>query len=140
VRAVWPDHMPLTARISATDWVDGGWNIHESVELARKLKAEGIDLIDCSSGGNVPHAAIPVEPGYQVKFADQIRREAGIATAAVGFITEPEQAEEIIRQGRADLVLLAREFLREPYWPRLAAQKLGHRQQLTIPNPYARAW
>ncbi len=139
VRAVWPDKLPLAARISATDWVPGGWDIQESVELARRLKAEGVDLIDCSSGGNVPHADIPIGPGYQVKFAEQIRRDVGIATAAVGFITEPEQADEIIRQGRADLVLLAREFLREPYWPRLAAQKLGHKNQLAIPNQYARA-
>jgi 2,4-dienoyl-CoA reductase-like NADH-dependent reductase (Old Yellow Enzyme family) len=140
VRATWTDNLPLTARISATDWVAGGWNIQESVELAKRLKAEGLDLIDCSTGGNVPHADIPIGPGYQVGFAEQIRREAGIATAAVGFITEPEQADGIIRQGRADLVLLAREFLREPYWPRLAAQKLGHKQQLTAPNQYARAW
>jgi 2,4-dienoyl-CoA reductase-like NADH-dependent reductase (Old Yellow Enzyme family) len=140
VRAVWPDKLPFTARISATDWVPGGWDIQESVELARRLKAEGVDLIDCSSGGNVPQADIPVGPGYQVIFAERIRREAGIPTAAVGFITEPVQADEIIRQGRADLVLLAREFLRETYWPRLAAEELGHKNLLPIPKQYARAW
>jgi 2,4-dienoyl-CoA reductase-like NADH-dependent reductase (Old Yellow Enzyme family) len=140
VRAVWPENLPLAARISATDWVDRGWNIEESVELARRLKAEGLDLIDCSSGGNVPNADIPIGPGYQVGFAERIRKEAGIATAAVGLITEPAQADEIIRQGRADLVLLAREFLREPYWPRLAAIQLGHKNELTIPKQYLRAW
>ena len=140
VRAVWPEHLPYTARISATDWVDGGWNIQESVELAKLLKAEGLDLIDCSTGGNVPNAVIPIGPGYQVQFAERVRKEAAIPTAAVGFITEAKQADEIIRQGRADLVLLAREFLREPYWPRLAAIQLGHKNLLPIPNQYARAW
>jgi len=140
VRAVWPDQLPFTARISATDWVEGGWDIEQSIELARRLKKEGVDLIDCSSGGNVPHAKIPVGPGYQVALAERIRREAGIATAAVGAITEPTHADEIIRNGRADLVLLAREFLREPYWPRLAAQKLGHKNLLPPPDQYARAW
>jgi 2,4-dienoyl-CoA reductase-like NADH-dependent reductase (Old Yellow Enzyme family) len=140
VRAVWPEKFPLVARISATDWVEGAWDIEQSIELARRLKAQGVDLIDCSSGGNVPYAKIPVSPGYQVVFAERIRREAGIATAAVGGITDPIQADEIIRNGRADLVLLAREFLREPYWPRLAAQKLGHQDLLPPPKQYARAW
>src|SRR3984957_17924965 len=140
LRRLMPEEMPLFVRISATDWVEGGWDIEQSIELARRLKTEGVDLIDCSSGGNVPYAKIPVGPGYQVVFAERIRREAGIATAAVGAITEPTQADEIIRHGRADLVLLAREFLREPYWPRLAAQKLGHKDLLPPPVQYARAW
>ena len=140
VRAVWPDKLPLTVRISCTDWVEGGWDIEQSVELARRLKAEGVDLIDCSSGGTVPHAKIPVGPGYQVPFAEKVRGEAGIATAAVGSITEPTQADEIIRNGRADIVLLAREFLREPYWPLKAARVLGRKDALTIPVQYARAW
>ena len=97
-------------------------------------------MIDCSTGGNVPNAVIPIGPGYQVQFAERVRKEAAIPTAAVGFITEAKQADEIIRQGRADLVLLAREFLREPYWPRLAAIQLGHKNLLPIPNQYARAW
>ena len=140
VRAVWPDQLPLTVRISCTDWVEGGWDIEQSIELARRLKAEGVDLIDCSSGGTVPHAKIPVGAGYQVPFAERIRREAGIATAAVGCITEPTQADEIIRNGRADLVLLAREFLREPYWPLKAARALGRKDSLTTPVQYDRAW
>jgi 2,4-dienoyl-CoA reductase-like NADH-dependent reductase (Old Yellow Enzyme family) len=140
VRAVWPDRLPLAARLSCSDWVPGGWDIEQSVELARRLKAEGIDLIDCSSGGAVPDAKIPVKPGYQVPFAEQIRREAGIATAAVGFITTPAQAEEIIREGRADLVLLAREFLRDPYWPMHAARELNYQAAVPAPPQYARAW
>ncbi|HYA79145.1 MAG TPA: NADH:flavin oxidoreductase/NADH oxidase [Candidatus Nitrosopolaris sp.] len=140
VRAVWPDQLPLTVRISCTDWLEGGWDIEQSVELARRLKAGGVDLIDCSSGGTVPHAKIPVGPGYQVAFAEKIRREAGIATAAVGSITEPTQADEIIRNGRADIVLLAREFLREPYWPLKAARILGGKNALSTPVQYARAW
>jgi 2,4-dienoyl-CoA reductase-like NADH-dependent reductase (Old Yellow Enzyme family) len=104
------------------------------------LKAEGVDLIDCSSGGTVPHAKIPVGAGYQVPFAERIRREAGIATAAVGNITEPTHADEIIRNGRADVVLLAREFLREPYWPLKAARILGRKDSLAIPVQYHRAW
>ena len=140
VRAVWPEQLPLLVRISCTDWVPGGWDIEQSIELARRLKAEGVDLIDCSSGGMVPDAKIPVGPGYQVPFAERIRREAGIATAAVGGITEPSHADEIIRNGRADIVLLAREFLREPYWPRIAARKLGHKDALPGPVQYGRAW
>ena len=140
VRAVWPDKYPLAVRISCTDWVDGGWDIEQSIALARLLKAEGVDLIDCSSGGLVPHAKIPVGAGYQVPFAERIRREAGITTAAVGCITEPTQADEIIRNGRADIVLLAREFLREPYWPRVAAHALGHKDAVSVPVQYERAW
>ncbi len=140
VRAVWPEKLPLTVRLSCTDWVPGGWDIAECIELARRLKAEGVDLIDCSSGGNVPDAKIPVALGYQVSFAERIRREAGIATAAVGFITQPKEADDIVRQGQADLVLLAREFLRDAYWPAHAAKVLGHQDQLPPPVQYARAW
>jgi 2,4-dienoyl-CoA reductase-like NADH-dependent reductase (Old Yellow Enzyme family) len=140
VRAVWPDKLPLTVRISCTDWVDGGWDIEQSVELSRQLKAGGVDLIDCSSGGTVPDAKIPAGTGYQVPFAERIRREAGIATAAVGSITEPTHADEIIRNGRADVVLLAREFLRETYWPLKAAHALGRKDSLTTPVQYGRAW
>lgn len=138
VRAVWPERLPLTVRISCTDWVAGGWDIEQSVELARRLKAEGVDLIDCSSGGAVPSANIPTAPGYQVSFAERIRREAGIATAAVGLITEPAQAEAIVQKGQADLVLLAREFLRDAYWPAHAAKTLG--ANLAPPLQYGRAW
>jgi 2,4-dienoyl-CoA reductase-like NADH-dependent reductase (Old Yellow Enzyme family) len=140
VRAVWPGQLPLTARLSCTDWTDGGWDIEQSVELSRRLKAEGLDLIDCSSGGGVPHAKIPVEPGYQVPFAERIRREAGIATAAVGLITEARQADDIIRTGQADVVLLARELLRDPYWPAHAARALGQAAAVPPPLQYARAW
>jgi 2,4-dienoyl-CoA reductase-like NADH-dependent reductase (Old Yellow Enzyme family) len=140
VRAVWPERLPLAARLSCTDWVDNGWDIEQSIELARRLKAEGVDLIDCSSGGTVPDAKIPVGPGYQAPFAERIRREAGLPTAAVGCITEPTHADEIIRNGRADIVLLAREFLREPYWPRLAAKILGKKDAVPAPIQYGRAW
>jgi 2,4-dienoyl-CoA reductase-like NADH-dependent reductase (Old Yellow Enzyme family) len=140
VRAVWPERLPLAVRISCTDWVAGGWDIEESIELARKLKAEGVDLVDCSSGAMVPDAKIPAGAGFQVPFAEHIRREAGIATAAVGCITEPTHADEIIRNGRADMVLLAREFLREPYWPRVAAEALGQKDALPAPVQYGRAW
>ena len=125
MRAAWPENLPLTWRISATDWVEGGWTPEDSVALARRLKDEGVDLVDCSSGGNVPHAKIPVAPDYQVFLAERVRREAGIPTAAVGMITEAAQADAIIREGKADLVLLARELLRDPYWPLHAAKALG---------------
>jgi len=140
VRKVWPENLPFTVRISCTDWAEGGWDIDQSVELARRLKAEGVDLIDCSSGGAVPHAKIPVGPGYQVPFAERIRREAGIATAAVGMITEAKQADAIIQSAQADLVLLAREELRDPYWPAHAAKALGHAAAVPPPKQYARAW
>ncbi len=139
-RDVWPENLPLAVRISCTDWVEGGWDLEQSIELARRLKAAGVDLIDCSSGGSVPRAEIPVGPGYQVGFAERIRREAGIATAAVGMITEATHADEIIRNGRADIVLLAREFLRDAYWPRHAAEKLRRKDALRVPPQYARAW
>jgi 2,4-dienoyl-CoA reductase-like NADH-dependent reductase (Old Yellow Enzyme family) len=140
VRAAWPEKLPLTARISCTGWVEGGWDIEQSVELARRLKSEGVDLIDCSSGAIVPDAQIPVAPGFQVPFAERIRREANIATAAVGLITEPKQADDIIRNGQADIVLLARELLRDPYWPAHAAKALGQKDKLPPPVQYARAW
>ena len=140
VRAAWPDRFPLTVRLSCTDWVAGGWDIEQSIELARRLKSEGVDLIDCSSGAIVPDVKIPVAPGFQVPFAERIRKEAGIATAAVGFITQPTEADEIVRQGRADLVLLAREFLRDAYWPAHAAKVLGQQDKLPAPVQYARAW
>lgn len=138
MRSAWPERLPLTVRLSCTDWVEGGWTIDESVELARRLKSEGVDLIDCSSGGSASSARIPTGPGYQVGFADRVRREAKIATAAVGLITEPAQADAIIRSGQADLVLLARESLRDPNWPLRAARVLGLKPQ--PPVQYARAW
>ena len=138
VRQVWPDNLPLAVRISAIDWKEGGWQIEDSIALAKLLKAEGVDLMDCSSGGLVPDAKITVVPGYQVPFAEKVRHGANIATAAVGFITEAKQADDIVREGKADVVLLAREFLRDAYWPAHAARTLGHK--LTPPNQYARAW
>ena len=138
VRKIWPDNLPLAVRISAIDWKEGGWQIEDSIALAKLLKAEGVDLMDCSSGGLVPDAKIKVEPGYQVPFAEKIRHAANIATAAVGFITEPKQADDIMRLGQADVVLLARQFLRDPYWPAHAARTLGYK--IAPPNQYLRAW
>ncbi|HEX6974773.1 MAG TPA: NADH:flavin oxidoreductase/NADH oxidase [Vicinamibacterales bacterium] len=138
VRAVWPERYPLFVRISATDWVEGGWTIEDSVALARMLKPLGVDAIDCSTGGNVAAAAIPLGAGYQVPFAERVKREAGIATVAVGLITTPEQAEQIVRLGQADFVMLARAFLRDPYWPLHAAAAL--RQEAPIPPQYLRAF
>jgi 2,4-dienoyl-CoA reductase-like NADH-dependent reductase (Old Yellow Enzyme family) len=137
VRSVWPEPLPLFVRISATDWKDGGWDIEQSVELSRRLRDRGVDLVDCSSGGAVLDAVIPVGPGYQVPFAERIRRDAGIATGAVGLITEPDQADGIIRAGQADCVFLARELLRDPYWPLHAAQRLG--AVVSWPPQYVRA-
>jgi 2,4-dienoyl-CoA reductase-like NADH-dependent reductase (Old Yellow Enzyme family) len=137
VRSSWPKGAPLFVRISATDWVEGGWDIRQSIELARTLKELGVDLVDCSSGGSVPHADIPVGPGYQTAFAEQIRREAGIMTGAVGMITSPVQAEHIIATGQADAVIMAREFLRDPYWPLRAARELD--QSISWPVQYLRA-
>lgn len=137
VRGSWPERAPLFVRISATDWIEGGWDIQQSVELARQLKELGADLIDCSSGGNVAHAKIPVGPGYQTQFAEQIRREAGILTGALGMITSPVQAEHIMVTGQADAVVIAREFLRDPYWPLRAARELG--QPISWPVQYLRA-
>ena len=138
VRHVWPERLPLFVRISATDWIEGGWNENDSVELARVLTDLGVDLIDCSSGGNSPDAVISVGPGYQVQFARQIREEAAIRTAAVGMITEPKQANDIIESGSADIVLLAREFLRNPYWPVTAAAELD--ESVHTPIRYGRAF
>lgn len=137
VRAEWPQNLPVFVRLSATDWVEGGWDIDETLEVCRMLKGLGVDLVDVSSGGLVPWAKIPAGPGFQTAFAERIRKEAGIATAAVGLITSPAQADHIVRTGQADVVLLARELLRTPYWPLQAAQALGH----TIPWPkqYLRA-
>jgi 2,4-dienoyl-CoA reductase-like NADH-dependent reductase (Old Yellow Enzyme family) len=137
VRRVLPDRCPPFVRISATDWVEGGWDIDQSVELARLLLALGVDVIDCSSGGNVEKADIPIGAGYQTPFAERIRREANVATAAVGMITAPAQADQIIRNDQADLVLLAREMLRDPYWPLRAARELG--QAAPWPRQYLRA-
>jgi 2,4-dienoyl-CoA reductase-like NADH-dependent reductase (Old Yellow Enzyme family) len=137
VRKVWPERYPLFLRISATDWVPDGWTVEESVELARILKPDGVDLFDCSSGGNVATAKIPVGSGYQVEFAERVRREAGICTGAVGMITEPAQADQIIRSQQADVVFLARQLLREPFWPLLAARAL-HRD-IAWPPQYERA-
>jgi len=137
VRGVWPESLPLLVRISATDWVEGGWDIEQSIELARQLKPLGADFIDCSTGGNVAQATIPVGPGYQAPFAERIRREAGIPAGAVGLITEAAQAEEIVASGQADAVLLARELLRDPYFPMRAARELG--QDLAWPVQYLRA-
>ena len=138
IRQVWPERLPLTVRISGTDWTDGGWTVEESVELARRLKGEGVDLIDCSSGGNVQNARLPLGPGYQVPISEAIRKGAGIKTATVGLITAPSHADEIIRNDRADVVLLGREFLRDPYWPLHAAQAL--KQPAPVPPQYLRAF
>lgn len=137
VRAAWPEHLPLFMRISATDWAEGGWTPDESVDLARKLREHGVDLVDVSSGGLVPHAKIPVGPSFQVPFAERVRKEANVATAAVGLITEPRQANEIIANGQAEIVLLAREMLRDPYWPLHAAVTLG--EKASWPVQYLRA-
>lgn len=153
VREVWPDEYPLFVRISATDWANGpselaakdrtelklqnSWNLFDSILLAQELKKIGVDLIDCSSGGNIPHAEIPVGPNYQVLFSEKIRIEAQIATAAVGMITDPQQAESILKEQQADAVFIAREFLRQPYWPQYAAQRLD--EKITKPVQYARS-
>lgn len=137
VRVAWPAGLPIFVRISSTDWVPNGWDIEQSVELARQLKALDVDLIDCSSGGNVATAKIPLGPGYQTPFAERIRRETGLLTGAVGMITSPAQAAHIIRTGQADVVFLARELLRDPYWPLRAARELG--VQVPYPAQYARS-
>ncbi|WP_396219322.1 NADH:flavin oxidoreductase/NADH oxidase [Gemmatimonas sp.] len=137
VRAVWPDELPLIVRISATDWADGGWTVDESVQLASLLKARGVDLIDCSSGGLAAHQQIAIGPGYQVPFAHRIRAETGVPTAAVGLITDAAQAEQVVADGSADVVLLARELLRNPRWPLMAAHALG--ASITWPPQYERA-
>jgi len=137
VRAVWPARLPLFVRISGSDWAPDGWDLEQSVELARRLKDAGVDLIDCSGGGLVPQQQIPVGPGYQVPFAAAIRERVGIATSAVGLITEAYQAEQIVATGLADAVSMAREFLRDPYWPLHAARQLG--VDIAWPPQYLRA-
>jgi len=138
VREVWPEKQPVFVRISATDWKEGGWDLEQSIELSRRLKAAGVDLVDVSSGGAVPGVQIPVGPGFQVGFAAAVRREAEIATGTVGMISDSAQAETIVRTGQADLVFLTRELLRDPYWPRRAAQELG--VKIKAPVQYERAW
>lgn len=138
VHGVWPESLPLFVRISAIDWLDGGWQLEDSVELARRLRPLGVDLVDCSSGGLAPHARIQTGPGYQTPFAARIRRDTGVLTGAVGMITEAHQADSIIRQGDADIVLLARELLRDPYWPLHAAKALGAVAE--APKQYGRAF
>jgi 2,4-dienoyl-CoA reductase-like NADH-dependent reductase (Old Yellow Enzyme family) len=140
LRREWPDHLPLSVRLSCTDWMDGGWTLEESVRLASLLRERGVDLVDCSSGGSSPHARVPTAPGYQVPFAEAVRRGAGLATAAIGLITAPAHADEIIRAGRADLVLLARAELRDPYWPLHAARALGQPDAVSVPPQYLRGF
>lgn len=137
VRRTWPERAPLFVRISATDWVDGGWDVEQAIQLAHQLKELGVDLIDCSSGGNVAQANIPVGAGYQTPFAEQIRRQANIITGAVGMITSPVQAEHVVVTGQADAIIMAREFLRDPYWPLRAARELS--QEISWPVQYLRA-
>lgn len=137
IRTNWPAEYPLFVRLSVTDWVEGGWDVAQTVQLARQLRDDGADVIDCSSGGNVTGVRIAIGPGYQVPLADQVRREAGVATAAVGLITDAHQAAAVIREGKADLVLLGRELLRNPYWPRNAARELG--VSMNWPEQYLRA-
>ena len=137
VRRSWPERAPLFVRISATEWVDGGWDIQQSIKLARQLQDSGVDLIDCSSGGNVAQAKIPVGPGYQTALAEQIKLESGVMTGALGMITSAVQAEHILATGQADAVVIAREMLRDPYWPLRAARELG--QAISWPVQYLRA-
>ncbi|WP_373057491.1 NADPH dehydrogenase NamA [Zunongwangia sp. H14] len=137
VKEVWPENLPLFVRISATDWVANGWNEEESVELSKILKEKGVDLIDCSSGGLLPDVKIPVAKGYQVKFAEKIKAEAKIATGAVGLITTTEEAEDILAKNKADLIFMAREFLREPYFALKAARDLE--EEISWPPQYERA-
>jgi 2,4-dienoyl-CoA reductase-like NADH-dependent reductase (Old Yellow Enzyme family) len=137
VREVWPESLPLFVRISCTDWAEGGWDLGQSIDFCRRLKGVGVDLIDCSSGGLVPDVVIPVRPGYQTPFAAAIRREVGIPTGAVGFITEPVQAEQILATDQADAIIIAREMLRHPYWPLHAARAL--KVDIPWPNQYKRA-
>jgi 2,4-dienoyl-CoA reductase-like NADH-dependent reductase (Old Yellow Enzyme family) len=140
LRGIVPDRLPLAVRLSCSDWMEGGWTIADSVRLSAQLRDLGVDLIDCSSGGAVPNAKIPVGPGYQTAFAATIRRESRIATAAVGMITSPIQAETIVKTGQADMVFLAREMLRDPYWPARAARELGVSAEKMTPVQYGRAW
>lgn len=140
VRSVWPDELPLAARLSCSDWIDGGWTLEDTVELAVLLKEHGVDLVDCSGGGSVPRADVGLEPGYQVPFAEAVRKGADLATAAVGLITEPEHAEAILRESKADVILLGREMLRDPYFPARAERALAGRAEAVIPSQYERAY
>lgn len=137
VKGVWPAGLPLFVRISATEWTEGGWDIEDSVKLSGILKSNGVDLVDCSTGGNVAGANIPLKPGYQVEFAEAVKKQADVLTGAVGLITEAKQADEIIKTGQADVVLLARELLRDPNFPLRAAHELG--VEIMWPNQYERA-
>ncbi|MBE0605051.1 MAG: NADH:flavin oxidoreductase/NADH oxidase [Deltaproteobacteria bacterium] len=137
VREEWPERLPVFVRVSTTDWVEGGWDLPQTVALARELKTLGIDMVDCSGGGTVPYALVPAGPGFQAPFAAAVRREVGIATGAVGLITEPAQAERIVSTGMADAILIGREFLRDPYWPLHAARSLG--VDVPWPSQYERA-
>ena len=137
VKREWPEDLPLFVRISATDWAEGGWDADQSVELSKMLSLAGVDLIDCSSGGLVPYAKIDAAPGYQVQFAEKIKHEAGILTGAVGMITEVGQAEAILKAEKADLIFLARQLLRDPYFPLHAAVQL--KEDVTWPPQYERA-
>jgi 2,4-dienoyl-CoA reductase-like NADH-dependent reductase (Old Yellow Enzyme family) len=138
VRGVWPQHLPVFIRISATDWLEPhGWDLKQSVALAQIVKKEGIDLVDCSSGGIVPYAKIPAGPGYQVTFSETIHKEVDIMTGAVGIITSAMQAETILASGQASVIVIARQFLRDPYWPLHAAAEL--RQDIQWPSQYHRA-
>ena len=137
IKTVWPEELPLFLRISASDWVDNGWTAEDSVALAKIVKEKGIDLIDCSSGGNVNRAPIKVEPLYQVKFAEKVKKESGILTGAVGLITTAQQCEELLEQGKADMIILARQLLRDPYFPLHAAKELG--DEIKWPVQYDRA-
>jgi 2,4-dienoyl-CoA reductase-like NADH-dependent reductase (Old Yellow Enzyme family) len=139
VRREWPRELPLLVRVSATDWVEGGWGVEDTVRLARLLAERGVDLLDCSSGGNVPRAPIPVGPGYQVPFAERVRRETGLPTGAVGLLTSAAQAEAVLAEGRADLAFFAREFLRDPHLAQRAARELGAPTAAPWPKPYERA-
>jgi 2,4-dienoyl-CoA reductase-like NADH-dependent reductase (Old Yellow Enzyme family) len=139
VRRVWPDERPLLVRLSTTDWLDAdGWTVEDSIALARRLGGAGVDLVDCSSGGIAPRVRIDVGPGYQVANAARIRAEAAMPTAAIGVITEAAQADQIVRTGQADMVFLARELLRDPYWPLRAARALG--AAVPFPVQYERGW
>ena len=137
VRTVWPERLPLFVRLSCSDWKEGGWDIDQTVELARRLKTRAVDLIDCSSGGAVADAKVPLAPGYQVPFAERVRRDAGIATGAVGLITTSAEANDIVAAGKADCILMARELLRDPYFPLRAARELG--RSVRWPPQYLRA-
>lgn len=137
IRAVWPEELPLFIRVSATDWTEGGWTSEDTVELAKRLKPIGVDLMDCSSGANVPNASIPAKPGYQVGFAEAVRKNAGLLSGAVGLITDPKQAEQVLQDGQADMIFLAREFLRNPNFPLWAAHELD--EEIDWPVQYLRA-